>query len=73
MIICVCHNISESELKSAIQNGIDTMHLLRENLSLGSGCGKCKSCTKKILRECLPKDENQHMKVHTLHFHALAA
>jgi len=27
------------------------MHLLRENLGIGTCCGKCKSCTKKILRE----------------------
>jgi len=73
MIVCVCHNISENQVKSAIRNGLDSMHLLRENLAIGTCCGKCKSCTKKILRECQPKEENQHARVHTLHFQALAA
>lgn len=51
MIVCVCHNISESEIKAAIKSGLDDMHLLRDNLGIGTCCGKCKSCTKKILRE----------------------
>lgn len=52
MIVCVCHNISESEIKAAIKGGMDDMHLLRENLGVGTCCGKCKSCTKKILLKC---------------------
>jgi len=35
------------------------MHLLRENLGIGTCCGKCKSCTKKILRECGAEDIRQ--------------
>ncbi len=73
MIVCICHNISENQVKSAIRNGMDSMHLLRDNLAIGTDCGKCKSCTKKILRECQPKEDNLHAQIHTLHFHALAA
>jgi bacterioferritin-associated ferredoxin len=60
-------------VKSAIRNGIDSMHLLREHLAIGTCCGKCKSCTKKILRECQSQEENLHAQLHTLHFQALAA
>lgn len=63
MIICICHNISEAEIKSAIQAGSDDMHSLRENLGIGSDCGKCKSCAKKILRECAA-DEKEHKAEH---------
>jgi len=73
MIVCVCHNVSESELKSAIRSGMDNMHSLREHLAIGTCCGKCKSCAKKILRECQAQEENPHAQVHTLHFQALAA
>jgi|GEM_PF-156548 len=59
MIVCVCHNISESEIKAAVKGGLDDMHLLRENLGIGTCCGKCKSCTKKILRECGAEDIRQ--------------
>lgn len=59
MIVCVCHNISESEIRSAIHRGLDDMHALRDNLGIGSCCGKCKSCTKKILRECASSEDRQ--------------
>ncbi|PRC93620.1 (2Fe-2S)-binding protein [Solimicrobium silvestre] len=73
MIVCVCHNISESRIKTAIQQGINSMPLLRENLELGTCCGKCKSCTKKILRECMPHEDHKHGQHHPIHFHAMAA
>ena len=63
MIVCVCHNVSESEIKSAIKSGMNDMHSLRENLGIGTCCGKCKSCTKKILRECSSDDKNQWVNV----------
>lgn len=51
MIICICSNISENQIKLAIQNGCNDMHLLCKKLDMANVCGKCKSCTKKILRE----------------------
>jgi|KBSSwiStaDraftv2_1062776.scaffolds.fasta_scaffold6554167_2 bacterioferritin-associated ferredoxin len=72
MIVCVCHNISESEIKAAIKSGLDDMHLLRENLGIGSCCGKCKSCTKKILRECVPHEDRKKSH-HVIHFQQFAA
>jgi len=71
MIVCVCHNISESEIKAAIKSGLDDMHLLRQNLGIGICCGKCKSCTKKILRECTTDKERQTAH-HVIQFHQFA-
>ncbi len=73
MIICICHNISENEIRSAIRNGINSMHALRENLAVGTCCGKCKSCTKKILREYQQPEETRHAQIHTLHFQSMPA
>jgi bacterioferritin-associated ferredoxin len=66
MIICICHNISESQVKSAIQAGMNSLQSLRKNLAIGTCCGKCKPHTQAVLRECQSEQENQH--VHTLHF-----
>lgn len=71
MIVCVCHNVSENEIKTAIKAGSNNMHLLRENLGIGSDCGKCKSCTKKILRECIPSEEHKKIS-HAITFHQFA-
>ena len=59
MIVCVCHNVSESRVKSAIAQGLNNMPLLREHLEIGNCCGKCKSCAKKILRATVQPDQTR--------------
>ncbi len=53
MIICVCNNVSERKIRAAVDAGMVTMAALRENLGLGTCCGKCHSCAKTVLRECI--------------------
>ncbi|MFZ6649013.1 hypothetical protein ACO0LO_25030 [Undibacterium sp. TJN25] len=50
-----------------------TMAELRANLDVGTCCGKCASCAKSILRDCMDKAMPAH--IHQVHFHsnALAA
>jgi len=53
MIVCVCHNVSERKIRQAVNAGTTTMPGLREELGVGTCCGKCHSCAKTVLRECL--------------------
>jgi bacterioferritin-associated ferredoxin len=53
MIVCVCNNVSEGKIRRAVEEGIDTMPALREQLGVGNCCGKCHTCAKTILRDCL--------------------
>ena len=53
MIVCVCNNVSERQIRRAVESGVTTMPQLREELSVGTCCGKCHSCAKTVLRECL--------------------
>ncbi|HJV84752.1 MAG TPA: (2Fe-2S)-binding protein [Noviherbaspirillum sp.] len=53
MIVCVCQNVSESKIRQAVNSGITTMPALRTELGVGTCCGKCHSCAKTVLRECL--------------------
>ncbi len=53
MIICVCHNVSEKKIREAVDSGARSMPQLREQLNVGTCCGKCNSCAKTVLRECL--------------------
>jgi bacterioferritin-associated ferredoxin len=53
MIICICHNVSETKIRDAVDRGQTTMPALRESLGVGTCCGKCHSCAKQVLRECL--------------------
>jgi bacterioferritin-associated ferredoxin len=53
MIVCICYNVSERKIRQAVDSGIVTMPGLRAELGVGSCCGKCNSCAKTVLRECL--------------------
>ncbi|GGO77949.1 hypothetical protein GCM10011348_08670 [Marinobacterium nitratireducens] len=50
MKICICNNVSDSEIRAAIENGAQTMRDLREELCVGTECGKCACAAKRILR-----------------------
>lgn len=53
MIVCVCNNVSERKIRQAVNAGATTMPQLREQLGVGTCCGKCHSCAKAVLRECM--------------------
>lgn len=53
MIVCVCYNVSERKIREAVDEGLTTMPQLREQLGVGTCCGKCHSCAKTVLRECV--------------------
>jgi bacterioferritin-associated ferredoxin len=67
MIVCVCNNVSEKKLRQAVEAGMTTMADLRNKLEVGTCCGKCASCAKRILRECVDKAMPAHL--HQVHFH----
>ena len=58
MIVCVCNNISDREIRQAVQLGVRSMVQLRNELGVGTCCGKCQGCAKKVLREGLQAQEN---------------
>ena len=53
MIVCVCNNVSDRKIRQAVDNGLTSMSALRKELDIATCCGKCHTCAKEILRECL--------------------
>lgn len=53
MIVCVCNNVSDQKIRQAVRTGATSMKELRSELEVGTCCGKCHSCAKRVLRECL--------------------
>ena len=41
MYICVCKAVTDSQIKTAIDNGLNTRKALHQCLGVGSSCGKC--------------------------------
>lgn len=53
MIVCVCNNVSDRDIRQAVKSGMTTMAELRRNLNVGTCCGKCNPCAKQVLHTCL--------------------
>ncbi|MFC3034751.1 (2Fe-2S)-binding protein [Pseudoalteromonas fenneropenaei] len=53
MYICICHGVTDKKIIQTINAGATTMRDLSQELAVGTQCGKCTNCTKKILNEQL--------------------
>lgn len=53
MYICICHGVTDKKIASSIDQGATSMRDLSKELGVGTQCGKCTNCTKKILNQKL--------------------
>jgi bacterioferritin-associated ferredoxin len=51
MIVCVCNNISDREIRQAVDLGLTSMTELRRDLGVATCCGKCHAFAKNVLAE----------------------
>lgn len=53
MIVCICHDISDLEIRQAVDLGLSTMAELRRDLGIGTSCGSCLDCAQRVLSAAL--------------------
>jgi bacterioferritin-associated ferredoxin len=51
MYVCICHGISESQVRRAAEEGVRDVHELTMRTGAGSGCGGCLPLAAQILAE----------------------
>lgn len=56
MVVCLCKNVTEGQLRQAVCEGHRTIRDLRSYLGVASQCGKCGKCAKGVLKECLSQN-----------------
>lgn len=49
MVVCICNNVTEKDIRRAVRDGACSMACLAERLAVSTCCGKCHP----IARECL--------------------
>lgn len=69
MIVCVCNNISDREIRQAVDLGLSSMDELRRDLGLSTCCGQCASYAEQVLTAHLESSVAE-MTVTELSFHA---
>ncbi len=56
MYICICHEVTDRDIKHAITSGACSMKELRKNLSVGKTCGRCSGCVSSLLNGLCASD-----------------
>ncbi len=51
MLVCICHGISDKDIKNAIHEGATGFRDIRASMKVGSGCGQCVSFAKALVDE----------------------
>ncbi len=56
MYVCLCHEVTESQVRDAISAGACTVEQLRAKLKVSNCCGSCEP----TVAECLAETLNPH-------------
>ena len=51
MYVCVCHAVTDRQIREAAQGGARSLKDLRRDLGVTRDCGRCASCAHECLRE----------------------
>ncbi len=56
MYVCVCKAVTDSQLETAINGGLNTRRQLFDCLGVGSDCGKCNSEIRELINHQLANE-----------------
>ncbi len=51
MYVCVCHAVTDRQIREAADKGAKTLKDLRRELGVTSECGRCATCAKACLKQ----------------------
>ena len=51
MYVCICHAVTDREIRACIEDGATSLRELRAELKVGTQCGKCACQVRAILKE----------------------
>ena len=50
MIVCICHNVSDTAIRQALEAGAGSLEDIRAELKVGSCCGQCNAFANTLVR-----------------------
>lgn len=51
MIVCICNRVSDSTIRSCVEQGACTLKDIREALNVGLACGTCAQYARALVRQ----------------------
>jgi len=46
MIVCLCHRVSDRDIRHAVASGVRNFEMLQDETSVASACGCCLDCAR---------------------------
>ncbi|MCH8499213.1 MAG: bacterioferritin-associated ferredoxin [Marinobacter sp.] len=56
MYVCLCHGVTDRDIREAAANGCNSVRQLGKEMGVGRQCGRCASMAREILRESQQTD-----------------
>ncbi len=53
MYICLCHSVTDNDIRACVEDGARSMRDLRRELGVASQCGKCACHAREVLKDSL--------------------
>ena len=63
MYVCICNNVTESDIDRAISDGAISLGCVKEKLGVATCCGQCEDRASEYVDTALPKQAMQTLKV----------
>lgn len=61
MYVCMCHGITDRQIREAVCDGVASMHELCAELGVASGCGRCAQFAQEVLDETLTGSQSTQL------------
>lgn len=58
MVVCICNNVTEKDIKRAVRDGACSMSCLVERLAVSTCCGQCHNSARVCLEALVGVDLN---------------
>lgn len=55
MIVCLCHRISDRDIRAAVAAGTRCFETLQDDLRVASSCGCCHDCAREVFEAACEK------------------
>ncbi|WP_417345187.1 (2Fe-2S)-binding protein [Ferrimonas sp.] len=50
MYVCICHAVTEKQVRQAVDDGATDVKSLKQKLGVGSECGRCIQATLEVIQ-----------------------
>jgi bacterioferritin-associated ferredoxin len=51
MIVCLCHRVSDRDIRRAVASGVRNFEVLQDETQVASACGCCHDCAREVFNE----------------------